>query len=277
MGLIFGTAGVPLSAKGEGTPAGIRRIKELGLECMEVQFVRGVRMSRESAGEVKRASLESGVALSAHAPYFINLNAREESKVKASKGRILSACRLGNAFKARDIVFHPAFYLKSSPSRAYRRVREGLSEVQEELVKENLNVTLRPETTGKKTQFGSLSELLALSSEIEGVLPCVDFSHLHARGRGGINTYEDFSSLLCAIEEKLGREALKRMHIHASGINYGKGGEKSHTRLHSSGFNYHAMLQALADFKAEGKLICESPALEVDALLLKERYKSMKV
>ena len=42
--LRFGTGGVPLSAVNRDTLAGVKRIKELGLDHLEIEFVHGVRM-----------------------------------------------------------------------------------------------------------------------------------------------------------------------------------------------------------------------------------------
>ena len=87
-GLLFGTAGTPLSSKAQSTQAGIERIHELGLGCMEVEFVQGVRMSPQSAHAVGEAAANRGVMLSAHAPYYLNLNAREPEKTAASRERM---------------------------------------------------------------------------------------------------------------------------------------------------------------------------------------------
>ena len=44
-GLLFGTGGAPHSTKTKSTMDGIERIAELGLGCMEVEFVQGVKIS----------------------------------------------------------------------------------------------------------------------------------------------------------------------------------------------------------------------------------------
>jgi deoxyribonuclease-4 len=124
---------------------------------------------------------------------------------------------------------------------------------------------------GKSTQFGTLDELLALSAEIEGVLPCLDFSHMHAR-EGKENSYPEFSAILSKVEEILSKEGLSNMHMHISGIEYGSNGEKNHLILKESDFNYPELLVVLKEFKVRGLVICESPNLEGDALLLKKIY-----
>jgi deoxyribonuclease-4 len=270
--LLFGTGGVPLSAKSHSTQAGIERIAELGLGCMEVEFVQGVKMSSQVAVTVGELAARKKVALTAHGPYFVNLNAVEPQKVHMSKERILQTARIASLFGARSITFHAAFYLKSTPVETYIVVKRHLKEVVNILRKEGNNVTISPEVTGKPSQFGTLNEILQLSSEIEGVAPCIDFSHWHAR-TGKANSHQEFLGILDQVERKLGRQALDNMHIHLSGIAYGNKGEIKHLMLEDSDFHYAELLKALKERKAKGVVICESaPDLEQDALHLQHSY-----
>jgi deoxyribonuclease-4 len=274
-GLLFGTGGVPLSAESRSTEAGIERIAELGLGCMEVEFVQGVKMSPQVAVSVGELAARKNVVLTAHGPYFVNLNAVEPQKVYMSKQRILQTARIAALFGARSITFHAAFYLKSTPAETYAVVKKHLQEVVNTLRKEGNKVTISPEVTGKPSQFGTLEELLRLSSEIEGVLPCIDFSHWHAR-TGKANSYQEFIAILDQIERKLGRQALDNMHIHLSGIAYGKKGEIKHLMLPESDLRYAELLKALKERKAKGVVISESaPYLEQDALLLQQTYREL--
>jgi deoxyribonuclease-4 len=273
--LLFGTAGVPVSAKLRSTEAGIERIAELGLGCMEVEFVQGVRMSPQVAASVGELAARKKIVLTAHGPYFINLNAVEPQKVHMSKQRILQTARIAALFGARSITFHAAFYLKNTPAETYAVVKRHLQEVVNILRKEGNKVMISPEVTGKPSQFGTLEELLRLSSEIEGVAPCIDFSHWHAR-TGKANSYQEFLDILDQIERKLGRRALDNMHIHLSGIAYGKKGEIKHLMLPDSDFRYAELLKALKERKAKGVVISESaPYLEQDALLLQQTYRQL--
>ena len=274
-GLLFGTGGVPVSAKSRSTEAGIERIAELGLGCMEVEFVQGVRMSPQVAVVVGELAARKKVALTAHGPYFINLNAVEPQKVHMSKERILQTARIAALFGAGSITFHAAFYLKNTPAETYAVVKKHLQEVMTILRKEGNKVAISPEVTGKPSQFGTLEELLRLSSEMEGVLPCIDFSHWHAR-TGKANSYPEFSDMLDQVEKKLGRRGLDNMHIHVSGIAYGNKGEIKHLMLPDSDMQYAELLRALKERKAKGVVICESvPYLEQDALLLQQTYREL--
>ena len=271
--LLFGTAGIPIRAKGFGVEAGLRAVKALNLDCMELEFVHGVNMGEESARKVGKLAKELDLQLTAHGPYYINLNAREEYKIKSSTNHILETARIATICGGYSITFHAGFYISSTPEDTYNKIKNKLSAIVE-IVKKQSNVWIRPETTGKTSQFGSLAELLRLSHEIEQVMPCVDFSHLHAR-EGKNNSYEEFKKILEDIEKKMDKKALKEMHIHISGIEYGSKGEKNHLNLKDSDFKYKELLRVLKDFDAAGIVTCESPNIEEDALLLKKTYEAI--
>jgi deoxyribonuclease-4 len=241
---------------------------------MEVEFVRGVKMGEETARNVKKVSRNLDVTLSVHAPYYINLNSSDPEKFEASIKRIEQSARIGNLLGARNIIFHPAFYLENTKRAVYNRVKKALERILKELRDEGVDVLLRPETTGKRSQFGSLDEVLRLSSEIEGVLPCFDFSHLHARN-GRSNSKEEFRAVHSEIENKLGRRALNDMHIHLSGIEYTRKGERNHLNLIESDLRYTELLETWKEFDIKGVVISESPNLEGDAVLLKDIYKGL--
>ena len=270
-GLLFGTGGTPHSSKTNTTIDGIGRIAELGLGCMEVEFVQGVKMGEAGARLVAEVAARKGVKLSAHAPYFINLNAHEPEKIRASQDRIIQTARIALLCGAESIVFHAAFYLGDTPEETYSNARESLEEVIRQLKRENNRLWIRPEVMGKPSQFGTLEEVLDLCTELERVAPCIDFTHWHAR-TGAFNSYPEFTSVLQRVRERLGRAALDNMHIHVSGIAYGQKGEINHLNLQESDFQYAELLQALKDYDAQGIVICESPNLEEDALLLQETY-----
>ena len=272
--LLFGTGGTPHSAKSKTTIDGIERIAELGLGCMEVEFVQGVKMGEAGARLVGEVATKAGVKLSAHGPYFVNLNAREPEKIRASQDRILQTARIASICGAESITFHAAFYLGDPPEKAYNTVKKYLAEVLHQLKRENNRVWIRPEVMGKLSEFGTIEEVLNLSTELEGVAPCLDFAHWHAR-TGKFNSYQEFVSILEQVEQRLGRAALDNMHIHVSGIDYGKKGEIRHLKLRESDFQYAEFLKALRDYDAKGIVICESPNLEEDALLLQATYNTV--
>ena len=275
-GLLFGTGGTTPQVKSRTSIDGIIRNAEVGLGCMELEFVQRVGMGEAGARLVAETATKEGIQLSAHAPYYINLNAREPEKVSASQGRLLQTARIAALCRARSVVFHPAFYLGDPPDKAYNTIKKNLKEVLDQLKKEGNRVRVRPELMGKPSEFGDLEEILDLSAELEGVAPCIDFAHNHARN-GEFNTYREFASVLSRIEERLGRAALDDMHIHLSGIAYGKKGELKHLKLDDSDLKYKELLKALRDYEVKGLVICESPQeyMEEDALLLQTTYNNL--
>ena len=273
--MLFGTAGIPRSSPAPDILSGIRRIAELGLGVMEMEFVRGVNMSKELASRVRVTARECKVKLTAHGPYWINLNAKEKQKLKNSHRHIMDTARAAHAAGAESITFHAASQMGDFPDDALAKTEKELRSVFNNIRAQGINVDIRPELAGKLAQVGSLDEILRLSKNIDGVLPCIDFSHNHARS-GKDNTYEEFAAVLKKIRRKLGKGSLSRMHIHVSGIEYGPRGEKKHLTLKDSDFNYKELLRALKSMNCGGFVICESPNLEEDALLLQRCYKRLK-
>lgn len=269
--LLFGTAGVPLSAFPSSTLAGIQKIAQMGLECLEIEFVKGMKMGTDLAQKIKEKAKALNVALSVHAPYYVNLNSAEEGKRLASQERILSSARMAEICGAKSVVFHAGYYGRVGPEKAFQTIKEGLKEIVSILRSDRTPVILRPETLGKRTQFGSLEDILYLCREVDGILPCIDFCHIHAR-EGKANSYSEFHRILKKIEKKLGSKAIKNMHIHISGVDYNDKGEKKHLNLKDSDFRFDEWIQALKDFGVEGTIICESPNLEQDAMMLKNLF-----
>ncbi len=273
--LLFGTAGIPHSVKGSGTVAGIKQVKQLGLGAMELEFVQQVNISEKAIPEVKKAAQEEGIVLTCHGQYYINLGALDKAKLEASKKRMLAAARTIADCDGWSITWHLAFYQGQDKEKVYTMVKQGIKEVLDTLSNEGRKLWVRPETTGKPTQWGDLKECIRLSQEFEHVLPCVDFAHLHARTNGKENTLEEFRAQLALIEKELGREALDNMHIQLAGINYSEKGERNHLNLTDSDFNYNDLLKAWKEFKINGVVIAESPNIEGDALLLQKVWRGL--
>jgi deoxyribonuclease-4 len=273
--LRFGTSGIPRSSAKPGTVHGIRRARELGLDHLEMAWVNGVRMSDGTADQIAEAARASDVTLTAHAPYYVNLCGVPEI-VERSCARLVEAGRLGTRCGAQSFCFHAGFYGKLGADEAGERVREGLRHVTAALRKQRATIDVRTELTGKPTQVGSLEEILAWSREVDGVRPCVDFSHQYAREQGRHNRYDDFAAMLAAIEQALGREALERLHVHISGIQYGPKGERRHEPLRETAFAWKELLRALKDMRVSGWVVSESPAMEDDALLLQKTFRRLK-
>lgn len=271
---LFGTVGSPLSTPKNpgGTVGGIRRTAELGLGALELAWVQSVRVTEAKCAEIKATAQERGVALSVHAPYFINLNANDQEWPRSRK-RLMDAAHYGNLAGATDIIFHPGSYFGRDPREVLAVAVPRLRECVKELRGAGNPATLRPETMGKSAMLGSLEDALAMAEEIEGVRPCIDFAHLHARpGDGSANSYDEWTAMLKLVKQRLGAGALKTIHIHLSGIEYGPKGEKNHLPLAEADLKYKDLFRALRDSGAAGRILCESPKMEDDARVMQKTW-----
>jgi deoxyribonuclease IV len=273
----FGTVGSPIGTpkKPGGSVGAIEFSKSIGLTAFELGWVQSVRVTEATCAAIKQTGQEQGVALSVHASYFFNLNANDEEWPKSRK-RLMDAAHYGNLAGATDIIFHPGSYFGNDPAEVLKVAIPRLKGCVEELRKAKNPVTLRPETMGKSAMLGSLEDTLEMSKAIQGVQPCLDFAHLHARpGDGTMNSVKEWTRLLEAYQAALGKEALKSLHIHLSGIEYGPKGEKNHLPLDEADLKIKFLFQALMDFGCAGRILCESPIMEEDALKMKKAW--MKV
>jgi deoxyribonuclease IV len=273
MTILFGTAGRPSTSSGD-TIDGIREVNRLGLDAMELEFVHSIYLKKDKAPEIREVAQAEKITLSCHAPYYINLASTEKAKLEASKTRIINSAEVASLAGARNIVFHAGFYMKRPHQEVFKMIHSAIKELSETLHEKKIPVYLRPEIAGKNSVFGSLDEILELC-KLPRVLPCIDFAHLHARTLGSYITQTKFEQVFEKIESKLSSSALKNLHMHVSGIEYGPKGEKNHTFLKESDLKYRLLLKALKAYKVSGTLICESPAPEQDALLLKKEFSQL--
>ncbi len=273
--LLFGTAGIPHSTQKKNNPIeGVKQVHALGLDCMQLEFAHGVRMKEEISSGLRKVSYELGIPLTSHGPYYINLNAREQDKIDASVERIIQTAKISDLCGAESMTFHAAFYMKDSPYDVFDLVEKSLNVIEERLAKLDIEIELRPELTGKTSQFGSLAELIALTKSVNSCSPCMDFSHLYAR-TNQYNTYDEFCEVLTTLQGELSENALQNMHIHLSGISSNSKGDLKHLNLESSDFNWRDLLRALKKFDCRGYVICNSPNLEKDAKMMKDYYMAL--
>ncbi|MCM1265236.1 MAG: TIM barrel protein [Candidatus Gastranaerophilales bacterium] len=269
--LNFLTAGMPLTTGNKSYPGALKILEEMNLDGLELEFVHGVRISDKNKEVVKNSSLVKTI----HAPFYINLNSKEEEKIEASVQRIIETAEVADEIGAFSITYHAGFYLGMDKETVYKNIQKQTDIITSELKNKNITVWIRPETTGKATQWGDLDEIINLSKEFEDVLPCIDFAHLHARYNGISNTYDEFARIFDKLATELGSDILNKFHAHIAGIAYSEKGEKHHLNLDESDFNYKDLLKAFKDFSVKGAIVCESPNIETDCKILKEYYKSL--
>ena len=276
---IFGTAGVPVTTGSSDTVAGIAEVARLGLDALEMEWVHGVKVKPDKCDEIRAIATENKVSLSVHAPYYINLAAKDPLIIEASIGRIINSAVLAERAGATGVVFHPAFMMGRDREIVEKEVFSSYSEVISQYEKRKLKITLRPELTGKDAAYGRLDEVIKISREFPHTLPCIDWSHLHARTGGEYNSYKEWCAALEALADGLGEDSgIRNMHVHLSGIRYTQKGERDHTPIEESDLNWRELFRAMKAYGCGGLLICESPhkIQHEDALLFKKTYAKVK-
>ncbi len=274
----FGTVGAPKSTpkKPGGSVGAILRLAELELDAFELGWVQSVRVSETTCADIRLAALEKDLSLSVHAPYFINLNADDIEWPKSRK-RLMDAAHYGNLAGATDIIFHPGSYFGKDSKEVLPIAIERLQGCLIELQQSGNPVHLRPETMGKSAMLGSFEDVLLMSKKLPGVEPCIDFAHLHARaGNGSMNSYEEWSRLIEQMGNTLGESSLKQLHIHLSGIEYSAKGEREHLPIREADLDISAIFRALKENHCQGRILCESPILEDDAIYLRDLWQELE-
>jgi deoxyribonuclease-4 len=274
LSFLFGTVGSPTGTpkKPGGSLGAIEFSKSIGLHALELGWVQSVRVTEVTCAAIKSMAETHSVSLSVHAPYYINLNANDDEWPRSRK-RLMDAGHYGYLAGATDIIFHPGSYFENDPREVLKVAIPRLKDCVEELQHNGDQVILRPETMGKSAMLGSFEDSIAMSKAISNVQPCLDFAHLHARpGDGTMNTYAEWARYLEVYGKELGADSLKHLHIHLSGIEYGPKGEKNHLPLAEADLNLKALFKALNDFGCAGRILCESPIMEEDALNMKKAW-----
>ena len=275
----FGPAGFPssydlMSAALVDVP---RLLRAEGLDALEYEAVRwGAKpqIKSERAEELGRAAVENDVLLSVHGSYFINFGG-DRATVEASKRRLISCATAAEWMGAYVVVFHPGFYGGGLRSEVFRDCVDNLKDVVRKMNEAGLRkVRIGAETSGKPTQIGSLEDVLDICSQVERTQLVIDWSHLHARDRGRFRSLKDFRRVLEIAEDRIGEEAVRDMHCHFSKIEFTEKGERRHHVLGETGYgpDFESLATLVVEFKLRPVFICESPLLNVDAMLMRDIY-----
>ena len=269
--IFLGPAGIPISSKKGSTLDGIKTVRELGLNAMEIEFVRGVKMSRELAKKVGEFASQLNVRLSVHAPYYINLLSEKQEVVEASKKRILDSLDRAEIMGADVVVIHTGYYGKLNKEEAKEIVVERYSELLEMAKEIGIKKSkMALETMAKESQFADLDDILYVVKKLKKkVVPLIDFAHLFARWDGKI----DYARILDEIEKL----KIKHINSHFSNMKYIVN-KKKFVDIHEP-INSHPPFEPLAkEILKRGidiTIISESPILEKDSLKMKRIFEKL--
>ncbi len=259
----IGPAGIPLSCKGRTLKDGIIYTKSLELDALEVQFVRGIRMTIEDAREVREVAEAADVDLHVHAPYYTNL-AGDERNLKLTREKVLKAGEMAHEMGAHTVVVHPGFYGERTPQEALERIVQVTGDLRDDFREKQWKPDVGLVTMGKRAVFGSLEEIIEVCKEVPGVRPVVDFAHIHARGNGSLNTVEDFQEVF----DQLIPLSLDHTLIHFTGVRYENGNERHHLPIKKGDLRFEPLVETILENDYNVTLISTSPILEHDAMYM---------
>jgi deoxyribonuclease-4 len=254
-------------------------IRDVGLDALEYAAVYGLRMGEEAAKRLGTASRDCGIVMSMHAPYYISLVSKSQQTRKNSIERLVKSLKFAPLMNVTRIVFHVGGYSGLTPGEAYPIVKSSLLEVLETMGHQTGGGVLAPETAGKLGVFGSIEELVRLCNDVEGLIPTIDWAHLHAITQGHMSDKKGYLDVLGTFERALGSRFVNSMHFHVSGIEFTLAGEKAHRPLGESwGPDILPLMEVVSENGYKPTFISETPEPILGAiyakLLLEELEKS---
>lgn len=254
-------------------------VKNMGLDCFEYSFGRGVRMTDESAIRIGNAFKNASVDISVHAPYYVNLANPSEELIENSFDYILDSAKKEKLLGGKRVVFHPACQGKDTREVAVKRTAERMKRLCDRIYAAGLeDMIFSPETMGKIAQIGTIEEITEFCKTDKVFVPAVDFGHVNAREGGSLKTAKDYEERLLFMISELGYERMKNFHVHFSKIEYGARGEIRHLTFEDERFGpeFPPLAETLKKLKLEPYVICESAGTQdEDALEMKRIYSSL--
>lgn len=251
-------------------------VKNLGLNCFEYSFGRGVNLSDEKALSIGNAFREACVEISVHAPYYINFANPDNQKAENSYRYVLDSAKKVKLMGGNRVVFHPASQGKLLRQEAVELTIKRLNVLKDLIYQAGLDdVIFCPETMGKLGQIGTIEEITEFCKIDKVFVPAVDFGHVNARENGSLKTKQDFLVRLKYMIDNLGYEKMKNFHIHFSKIEYTKKGEVRHLTFEDNiyGPEFSPLAEALKELKLEPFVICESAGTQdIDAVSMQKIY-----
>lgn len=250
-------------------------LKGKNLDCYEYSFGHGLRMGDKGAQAIAEAFQAEAIEISAHAPYFINLNCDEE-KVEGNINMILGTLSITKKMGGKRVVMHPGTQMKNTRADAMAKAVNRLGIALQAIYEHGHNdMTLAVESMGKIAQLGDPDEVIELCRMDDMLVPCIDFGHQHSRTVGGLKTKDDYRRLIDKYIDGLGYDKISRCHIHFSKQQYSDKGEVRHLTLADNeyGPDYEPLIELIAEYKLEPYIISESAGTQtIDAQTLKEYY-----
>ena len=210
---------------------------------------------------------ELDVQLSMHTPYYMDLTSDNELTHK-SMDSIRWAGRLTNEMKGNLVISHLGLYGNMSKKEAVETITGNVTEIMDWWEKNEIKPLLGFEASGRQEVFGSIEELMELCDNIDGIVPVINFAHVHARESGTLREPQDFSELF----DKVKSQVKGHYYTHFSGVEHEAGNEKRVTPIKKGDLRFEPLAEFLVEENPDCTIISSSPLLEHDAMYMKVIY-----
>lgn len=278
----FGPAGNSEQFYNEGHKSSLEApkwIHDYGLNAFEYSFGRGIKIQEDMALALGHEAKKYDVAMSVHAPYYINLATFETEKIAKNEKYLFDTLKVAKAMGADRVTLHPGSCAKMDRRKAFLQNLNAFKNVFLKLCDMGYgDIAICPETMGKLNQLGDVDEIIEMAAIDERVIPTIDFGHVNARTMGGLETQEDYKILFDTLENGIGKERLNKLHCHFSRIEFTEKGEKCHLTYDDTRFgpDFEPLAKELVRRKMSPRIICESKGtMARDARIFRDIYEKV--
>ncbi len=231
---------------------------------MRCSLASGIVKDYNELAALKEISKELDIHFSIHTPYYMDLVGGGEITEKSKDG--IKWCGiLGNEIGAKVVVTHLGLYGKYTRNKAMERLIQNIRGVRDWYKKHNISSSLGVETSGKQEVIGDLDEVLTVCKRVSGLVPVLNFAHIHARGNGSLKKKEDFQEIF----DKTLKITKNNLYTHFSGVEYRDGNENRYTPIKKGDLKFEPLAECILDNNINITIISGSPLLEHDAMYMK--------
>lgn len=208
--------------------------------------------SQDDFDEFREAMADSGVqSVIIHAIYLINPATPDEELRAKSLASLTHALRVGDAIGATGVVLHPGARKDAELVPALARAGQLIGDA---IADSESCPVLIEQMAGHKgilgLDFEEIEALTEAARNVDRVGVCLDSCHLFAAGVD-IRTAEGITAMVDEIEEKLGLDRLKALHINDSATEFGSRRDR-HADLGEGEIGEDALALFLSEPRFEG-------------------------
>ena len=124
---------------------------------------------------------------------------------------------------------------------------------------------------------GKVREITEICHRVRGVIPVINWPHLHARGNRWLNDRDSFKRVFAYLDRTLG---LEKYYMHFSGVEFDvEGNERHYSPIKKGEIKFEYLAETILENNYNVIVISDSPLMEHDAMYMKlitERVESRR-